>query len=312
MCSSDLASAYFAVGEYDLSLDDYQQYVEQKPAPLTYAIDFSLAFAKELPRGIKESGSQLSSFAYDIITHPIDTATEVGKAFAFLSSLVYSSEWEVIGQVLTPEIFELVTKWDTLSPEEQGSLSGYAFGKYGSDIFIPGAAVKLASKGAKSLTAACKSFKNAEQVLVLEGLAQSSGKSFINEQTISHSIVKHKRAQEFLKPYSKGYLTEHQARQLIHQAGLETFPRPKGIPENYRVKITDKSGGMKYVHPEIEQTFIRVMPGKPHSPFLHQQKPYVVQMKNGKTLDKFGKEVPASSPEAHIPMDEFIFIQDYP
>ncbi|VHO02396.1 hypothetical protein RHT_00480 [Candidatus Rhabdochlamydia sp. T3358] len=49
------------------------------------------------------------------------------------------------------------------------------------------------------------------------------------------------------------------------------------------------------------------MPGKPHSPFLYQQKPYIVQMKDGKTLDKLGNKVNKNAPEAHVPIDEFIY-----
>ncbi|NGX37473.1 MAG: hypothetical protein K1000chlam2_00629 [Chlamydiae bacterium] len=64
---------------------------------------------------------------------------------------------------------------------------------------------------------------------------------------------------------------------------------------------------MIYIHPEHTHTSIRVMPGKPHSKYPHQQKPYVICRKNGKTLDKFGKIVNSTAPEAHIPIEEFIF-----
>jgi hypothetical protein len=30
-------------------------------------------------------------------------------------------------------------------------------------------------------------------------------------------------------------------------------------------------------------------------------------MKNGKTLDKFGNKVAKNAPEAHIPLDEFVY-----
>ena len=49
------------------------------------------------------------------------------------------------------------------------------------------------------------------------------------------------------------------------------------------------------------------MPGKPHSPLKHQQKPYVSQRVNGEALDKSGNIVPNKSPEAHIPIQEFIY-----
>ena len=114
------------------------------------------------------------------------------------------------------------------------------------------------------------------------------------------------RAQNFLKPY-KGYMTESQARELIHQAGVRTFPRPRGIPDNFRVKISDKGAGMKYVHPSNEDTYVRVMPGKSHSPFSYQQNPYVSCLKNGNYVDKNGSIVSRKDPAAHIPLDEFIF-----
>ena len=102
-------------------------------------------------------------------------------------------------------------------------------------------------------------------------------------------------------------MPESQARELIHQTGIRTFPRPQRIPENFRVKLSNEGAGMKYVHPEHEHTYIRVMPGKPHSPWPHQRNPYVSRMKDGKPLDKFGNTVSAESPEAHIPIKEFVY-----
>ena len=64
---------------------------------------------------------------------------------------------------------------------------------------------------------------------------------------------------------------------------------------------------MKYVHPIDTGTYVRVMPGKPHSPNPWQQKPYVTQQKNGKSLDRFGNTVLDYSKEAHIPLEEYIY-----
>ena len=100
------------------------------------------------------------------------------------------------------------------------------------------------------------------------------------------------------------------ARELIHQTGIQTFQRPAGIPENFIIKITGKGAGMEYVHPTNSHIRVRVMPGKPHSPNPSQQKPYVIYKQHGKILDKFGNDVMASSPEAHIPLDEFVYPKD--
>ncbi len=102
-------------------------------------------------------------------------------------------------------------------------------------------------------------------------------------------------------------MTEERARELIHQTGIPTFSRPMGIPENYRIKLSDKPGGIKYVHPSDEGTYVRVMPGKPHSPFPCQREPYVNHRIHGKSVDKFGNFVPNDSFEAHIPFKEFVY-----
>ncbi len=49
------------------------------------------------------------------------------------------------------------------------------------------------------------------------------------------------------------------------------------------------------------------MPGKPHSSFPYQQKPYVIHKVDGKALDKAGNLVAADAADAHIPLDEFIY-----
>ena len=71
--------------------------------------------------------------------------------------------------------------------------------------------------------------------------------------------------------------------------------------------ISEKGAGIVYVHPDHTHTSIRVMPGKPHSSTPAQQKPYVIQMKDGRALDKFGNMVDTRSQEAHIPLDEFTY-----
>ena len=104
-------------------------------------------------------------------------------------------------------------------------------------------------------------------------------------------------------------MPEMRARALIHQAGINTYPRPVGIPGSFRVKITQDGAGIKYVHPNNEQTYIRVMPGKLHSSNPAQQRPYVTWMKNGETLDKYGNVVNKKSVEAHIPIEDFTYVK---
>jgi hypothetical protein len=144
----------------------------------------------------------------------------------------------------------------------------------------------------------------------LEGAVKNVSQRIISNPVMRESFELFNKAESFLEPYSKSFLQEMQARELIHQTGIRTFPRPPGIPENFRVRISKNGDGMLYVHPEHTHTAFRVMPGKPHSPFPNQQKPYVIQMKDGKYFDKVGNIVSSSSPEAHIPLDEFVYLKD--
>lgn len=123
---------------------------------------------------------------------------------------------------------------------------------------------------------------------------------------MKESIKLFDKAQEFLKSYRK-FMPEAQVRELIHQKGIKTFSRPKGIPENFKIRLSGRGAGMEYVDPTNNHLRIKVMPGKPHSPFPYQKKPYVVQIQNGKALDKFGNKVAKNAPESHMPLDEFVY-----
>lgn len=351
--------AHFGLGQYDRSLEDYHQYTSQiqQTNPLSVT-DFSIGFAKGLLKGIHASGSGFCLFVSDLVTHPIHTARQTMESLSTLSKLVRSEDWNALREVLAPEVHQLINEWDSLPSEKKGELAGLAFGKHGSDIFIPGALTKAVAKGlkgAQELSQIYKGLQTAEQTLLLESFAGLESGAKIGEAiqatqktitlgeelgysaremaqlkqagklegTISHtfeSISKNpamresfklfNRAETFLEPYCKGFLPETQARELIHQTGIRTFSRPAGLPENFVVRVTHRGAGMEYVHPTNSHIRVRIMPGKPHSPNPSQQKPYVIYRKHGKILDKFGNAVEASSPEAHIPLDEFIYPKD--
>ena len=97
-----------------------------------------------------------------------------------------------------------------------------------------------------------------------------------------------------------------QLRKALHKAGHNTFPKPKGIPKDWGVKITEKNGGIKYF--KNEHNYIRVMEGDPTSIYPHKRKPFVVHLKDGNSLDEFGNKVLRNSPEAHICLKEFVLM----
>src|SRR5206468_1163455 len=98
------------------------------------------------------------------------------------------SEWKMLAKALAPEVHQLVVEWDTLSSEKRGELAGYAFGKYGADILIPGALAKAVSKGLKCGTEVSAIYKNlraADQALLLESLAGLKSAAKIEEVVVA-------------------------------------------------------------------------------------------------------------------------------
>jgi tetratricopeptide (TPR) repeat protein len=345
-------AAYFALNEYDRSLEDYQQFASQEPPS---GSKFCVGFTKGLPKGAYESGKAMLFFLADFINDPIHTAKLTIDSITTLVDLVAKDEWGELIEALSPEAYQLVAEWHTLSSDERGELAGFALGKLGGDILIPGALGKVASKSLKTaeeLVAVCKNLQIAQEALILEtaagigngakitevievgqktitlgeelgftaremGQLKQAGKveEFIannkeriaNNPALRESEKLFERAQDFLEIHTKKFMPEGKCRELIHEAGVPTFPRPVGIPEAFSVQITDKGAGMIYLSPGNTHTYVKVMPGKPHSPFPQQHKPYVVQMKDGQAFDKFGNKVSKNAPEAHIPLDEFFY-----
>ena len=86
-----------------------------------------------------------------------------------------------------------------------------------------------------------------------------------------------------------------------------SFERPKGIPDNYLVRISDRGSEVEYIHPTNPHIRVRVMTAKGVILFPYQDDPYVIQTQEGKAFDKFGNRVPLDVEEAHIPLEEFVY-----
>ena len=182
------SASYFDMGEYAASMEDFDHFTSQmesdsKKIPFSTK-EFSLGFAKGLPRGIYESGKGLMVLLGDLVTHPIHTSMQMYHTIEALAKLVRDDEWEAIGEALSPEVHRLVTEWDTLPSDKRGELAGYAFGKHGTDILAPGGIAKVAvksAKGAKELATALKNVQNAEKMVVLETAAKAGNTVKVGE-----------------------------------------------------------------------------------------------------------------------------------
>ncbi len=166
--------ANFELGNYAAANVDYSQFLEKTNASFSVT-DFSIGFAKGLPQGVYDSGKSSLLFLSDFIGHPIQTSKQVFDSLTQLAVLIKNDEFEVVAEVLSPELHQLVVQWDTLPSETRGELAGYAVGKLGTDLLAPGAAAKIASQSissAKELVAICKNLQIAQEALVLETVSE--------------------------------------------------------------------------------------------------------------------------------------------
>src|SRR3989344_3000228 len=204
------AFTHYENGELEKSIENFNIYatiIEDKPITnyLSNSVDFVSGFRSGLFEGGIDSGKQLALFAANTITHPVDTTVGIYQAFSSLANLAVSQEWKTLSQVIAPEICDIIKNWNDLSPNEKGRQSGYILGKYGADILLPGAIAKGISKGVKSaeeLINIVKNLERAEQVLVLEAVAETGvkGEKFSNVfYSINHAETIAPKASEFLK-----------------------------------------------------------------------------------------------------------------
>jgi len=311
----DRGLAHAALRDFDLALDDYEEYLIRL-ATYQQNLQFMESVGGGVYEGLGQSAKDVIHFTKETVAHPIQTALDIKDACIFISELAYEGEWRELKEVLAPEVLHLIRDWPDLSPEERIKQTTYVITKNGGDIFLPTKALKLAHTGYKStkrLASVSETFQTAKKVAAFESLEQATEKSIrvpkhvFEDPLMSESFHFFEKAESFLAPYTRKPMPEFEVRSLIHSVGIETFPRPKGVPDDFLVMITRKSGGMEYVHPTNSHVKVRVMPGKPHSEYVTQQKAYVIETRDGKALDKFGNKVPSRAPEAHIPIDEYIY-----
>jgi hypothetical protein len=102
--------------------------------------------------------------------------------------------------------------------------------------------------------------------------------------------------------------TAEKAPKAIGPAGDAGGKVMKQLPDDMQknMRTTDNKQGTIFKDPKNPGgNNVRVQGGNPKSPNSAQQKPYVKQVKDGKTVDVNGKQVKPDSPESHIPKDEF-------
>jgi len=94
---------------------------------------------------------------------------------------------------------------------------------------------------------------------------------------------------------------------------IETIRNDFGIPSDWIATASDADGGVKFINPSNIHDNVRIMPGRPSTPFETTQKPYAKRQRNGSLVDRLGNKIISNgqnqnrSSESHIPLEQFIF-----
>lgn len=180
------AIAYFETGDFDLSLQDYLTKGKDIAfSTITQKADqwdlqsFGAGLMKGGIQGIHDASSEflpsicnsiggVGNFLWMTIQHPIETPRELAASTMEFCNYLRTCDKEELAQLLVPEMYELIVKWDDLYYDKRGELMGYCLGKYGVDILLPVAAVK-GFKYVKTLNG----IKKAEKLSALKTLNKS-------------------------------------------------------------------------------------------------------------------------------------------
>lgn len=148
-----------------------------------------------------------------------------------------------------------------------------------------------------------KDFLNPEWLQVeakfLSGMAILANKS----ETFSYAYKVVHGPSSYLNSIFKKY--QQVRKQVVYGEREELARKVKGIPLDWKVKISKASPGIEYVHPESDQMRIQVLPGNPKS---NSKSPYVVVRQNSRVVSASGKVIAESAPEARIPLERFRFL----
>lgn len=189
-----------------------------------------------------------------------------------------------------------------------GSLFGDFGGNYtlaGDDIVVAGLDIVgiFDPTGVADIAAATIEFKNGN---FWSGLASSAGViPLIGDLGKAGKIPKHVKTIENAIDAVKSADKAKDVKKIgpIGDAGAKVT---KEVPSDWTMKTSNNKQGSVFKDPKNPKgNNVRTQNGNPKSPNKAQQKPYVKETKNGKTVDAKGKPVPSDSQQAHIPRDKY-------
>ncbi len=318
------AAAYFEQGNFEKALEDYMA-SGLKGSPIEDFAIASLEFGGGVIQGVLMGAEHtLENFLPSMLCSlqgmangiwafalsPKEVSNEMVEACKNIYEFLQGSNLETISAVI-PELKELVSDWKEHTEFHKGELVGTILGKYGLDVFL----LSGSAKGIKlfqelkvaNATLTLEAMKSLEKRTILKEISKQWNESL---KVPTEAITKSKRevAVALGKQYRSQNLNEMQARKLLHSIDIPTFPTPNAMNVNeFRIQISKRGGGMRYISKKNPHYEVRIMPGNPSSEYLCQRKPYIVHRTPKGFMDKNGNIVPQRTPEAHIPLEEYDF-----
>ncbi|MCB1106784.1 MAG: tetratricopeptide repeat protein [Chlamydiia bacterium] len=236
------AEAYFELGEFDWSLDDYLA-SGIKSTPLSIDSKETFDFSLGLTEGVLQGGSEaiiefipsligtahglgcgLWAFAKD----PIQVSKDLVEATQFCIEFIKdNASVEAIAN-LVPELKELIEKWEEIDLRKRGFIAGHLIGKYGVDIF--------AGAGALKAMKAYRNLKRANNLLTYEALSISKR----NKQIIRLEAARRSQHRaQILKHQNLKIMSDKQGKHIRGHKNFDstkselTYPNPQELVDKY-------------------------------------------------------------------------------
>jgi tetratricopeptide (TPR) repeat protein len=217
------AAAYFELGEFDLSLQDYLQ-SEIKPINIESLelISFSLGLTEGLVQGGTQASIEfipsllsslqgISQSLWALIQNPIQTSSEFIHAAYACVEFIKDHTSEQIFSELAPELKQLITNWNIFDDRKKGEITGQIIGKYGIELFAGGSLVK----GIKIY----RELRKANNLLVFETIALSERHKKIIK---ANSLKKLKTRQEMLSRANLKVEIDKQSKHILQHKNFQS------------------------------------------------------------------------------------------
>lgn len=298
------ATAYFELGNFDESLQDYiTSAIKPTPIPKDY-VNF-LTFSMGLTEGIVQGGAEatteyipslLSSMhglgqgLWAFVQDPIHVSFEIVQAMQDCIEFVKAHTPNETLEKLVPELQYLIENWNTLEDREKGTFSGRIIGKYGVDIF--------AGMGIKKGLRYYQNLKKANGVMTYESMKCSQA----NKQLIQATAKERAALRE----------------QIVKEANLKVASGKQGnhvVGHNNYIPDSNRSI-LEHPHPEIlvkkyAGTGIKdskIIPGTPGYKEIVNFKEFIGYHVNRKT----GAKTPTTWGKIHYATDGIHIVPTFP